>query len=175
MSNVEEIIKKYCTRIRDDRIFFAPQIPPKKLQNALADYAQGAQSERALALIDNSFFGSAKDGVLLTTKHIYSNEWSSETYSLELGQIESVRFVENEDSKEIFLNELAFATIHMADAASVKAFAAMLEEIRAMFHPSEQERAAHQPRAGKCASCGASYRVAGSASASCAYCGSHLQ
>lgn len=174
-SHVEEIIKKYSVRIRDDRILFAPDIPAKKLNNALNDYAQAAQGEQVLALIDNSFFGSAKDGVLLTTKHIYSNEWSSTTFSMELSTIESVRFVEASSAKEIHLNEINFASIHMANAESVKVFAQMLDEIRAAFHPTPEAGVTHAPRAGKCASCGASYRVmGGSVFASCAYCGSHL-
>jgi hypothetical protein len=87
-SHIEEIVKKYSARIRDERVLFAPDIPAKKLNNALNDYARAAHGEHVLALIDNSFFGSAKDGVLLTTKHIYSNEWLSTTFSMELSAIE---------------------------------------------------------------------------------------
>lgn len=174
-SAIEAIVKKYNARIRDDRIFFAPQIPAKKLNNALNDYAREAHGEPVLALIDNSFFGSAKDGLLLTAKHIYSNEWSSTTFSLEQSAIESVAFVQTDSSKEIHLNDIAFATVHMAHAGSVEVFAEMLDEIRQLFHPSAQEVAAKQPRAGKCASCGAAYKILPNHLApTCAYCGSSI-
>lgn len=174
MNIIEEIVRKYGARIRDERVLFAPDIPEKKLQNALDDYAQGARGERALALVDNSFFGSAKDGVLLTRKRIYSNEWSSTTFSLELSAIETVKFVERDSSKEIHLNGGKFATLHMAGVESVRLFTQMLDEIRAAIHPTPQEGATQKSRAGKCASCGASYRLSGNAHANCAYCGSHL-
>jgi hypothetical protein len=53
-------------------------------------------------------------------------------------------------------------------------FAQMLDEIRAAFHPTPEEGATRETRAGKCAACGAAYQLTGDARASCAYCGSHL-
>lgn len=149
MSVVEEIVRKYGARIRGERVLFAPDIPAKKLQNALDDYARGARGERALALVDNSFFGSAKDGVLMTAERVYSNEWSSTTFSLELGAIETVEFVETDSSKEIHLNGSKFAVLHMPGVESVKMFAQMLDEIRAALHPTPGEGATRGPRAGK--------------------------
>lgn len=170
---IEEIIERYKTRIYDDCVFFAPGIPERKLRNAVESYARAASGERALALIDNSFFGSASDGVLLTRERIYSNEWSDVTFALELDAIESVEFVESTLAKEIHLNGAKFVVLHIADAHSVRTFAEMLDEIRRVFHPTETEFQAHQPRAGKCATCGAPFRLT-RLYANCSYCGSHF-
>ena len=171
---IEEIIKRYKTRICDDCIFFAPEIPERKLRNAVEGYARAGSGERALALIDNSFFGSASDGVLLTGERIYSNEWSDVTFALELGAIESVEFVESNSAKEIRLNGAKFVVLHMADAHSVRTFAEMLDEIRSVFHPTETEFQAHKPRAGKCQTCGAPFRLT-RLYANCSYCGSYCE
>ena len=171
---IEEIINRYKTRIYDDYVFFAPNIPERKLRNAIEDYARAGSGERHLALIDNSFFGSAKDGVLLTRERIYSNEWSDVTFALELNAIESVEFVEIDSAKEIRLNGAKFVVLHMADARRVRTFAEMLDEIRRAFHPTETEFQAHKPRAGKCATCGAPFRLT-RLYANCSYCGSHCE
>ena len=52
--------------------FFAtPDIPGKKLINAISTYAPSAKKEEILFLADLSIFGSAKAGVLITPQTIY--------------------------------------------------------------------------------------------------------
>jgi hypothetical protein len=53
--------------------YLAGQIPAKKLQNALDTYAREVQPDQVLGLGDGSAFGSAKDGVLLTTQGFVFN------------------------------------------------------------------------------------------------------
>lgn len=171
---IEEIIKRYKTRICDDSVFFAPDIPERKLRNAVEGYARAGGGERALALIDNSFFGSAKDGVLLTRERIYSSEWSDVTFALDLSAIESVEFVETDSAKEIHLNNAKFVVLHMADAQSVRTFTEMLDEIRRVFHPTDAEFQTRKPRTGKCATCGAPFRLT-RLYANCSYCGSYCE
>ena len=61
---VGAVIERYAARIKDSHIFFRPNIPNKKLWNAVAAYANGANEADVLVLIDNTTFGSAKDGAL---------------------------------------------------------------------------------------------------------------
>lgn len=49
-----------------ERIYFAPAIPQKKLQAALQSYGNGVRGEEILVLADNTFFGGAKEGFMLT-------------------------------------------------------------------------------------------------------------
>jgi hypothetical protein len=51
----------------------APDIPPKKLQGVLA-YAQPAQGEIPLLLVDSSVMGSGKAGMLLTDRAVYFDD-----------------------------------------------------------------------------------------------------
>lgn len=55
---------------RFSRTYFAPDIPLKKLSNALQSYGRGVQAEEVVALMDTTVFGGAKDGVMLTEKQI---------------------------------------------------------------------------------------------------------
>jgi hypothetical protein len=55
------------------RTYFAPDIPPKKLSNALLSYGRQGRAVRAedvVALMDSTIFGGAKDGVMLTEQQI---------------------------------------------------------------------------------------------------------
>lgn len=55
--------------------FVTTQIPPKKSQNAMKTYAAAIQDEEyLLCLYDNTTFGSAKDGFLLTDRGFYSKQ-----------------------------------------------------------------------------------------------------
>ncbi len=57
-------------------LYCAPRIPEKKLHNVLKSYAKGLgiEADEVLVLCDNTVFGSAKDGFILTAKDIVSSE-----------------------------------------------------------------------------------------------------
>lgn len=55
-------------------LFVAPNIPPKKVQNAIQDYAKKARERDVVALYDATLLGSAKDGaVFLQDRFIFQN------------------------------------------------------------------------------------------------------
>jgi hypothetical protein len=47
------------------------EIPPKKIENAVKAYAEGADRDTVLALWDLSFFENGKDGFLFTESGVY--------------------------------------------------------------------------------------------------------
>ncbi|MCA7024937.1 MULTISPECIES: DnaJ domain-containing protein [Stenotrophomonas] len=53
-----------------ERVFVAPNIPLKKLNGALDSYGGGLHPKEVVALIDNTVFGGAADGVLITEMEI---------------------------------------------------------------------------------------------------------
>lgn len=52
-------------------LFFRDNIPEKKLTNAIAKYASNVDSSRVVFLYDDTVFGSAKDGFLITDSALY--------------------------------------------------------------------------------------------------------
>ena len=52
------------------RLFVAPNIPTKKLLNALESYGGGLARTQVLALVDETVLGSGKDGLLLTNEEL---------------------------------------------------------------------------------------------------------
>ena len=55
-------------------LFVSPDIPPKKVHNAIQDYAKKASPGRVVALYDATLLGSGKDGaVFLSDRFIFQN------------------------------------------------------------------------------------------------------
>ncbi len=53
------------------RIHFAPRIPPKKLYAALRSYGHGLEPRDVLVLIDDTVFGGASEGAMLTQRGVW--------------------------------------------------------------------------------------------------------
>lgn len=53
-----------------ERVFVAPHIPLKKLQGALDSYGEGLRPRDVVALVDDTLFGGAREGVLITEAEI---------------------------------------------------------------------------------------------------------
>ncbi|MCQ2771401.1 MAG: hypothetical protein MJ236_06370, partial [Clostridia bacterium] len=75
---LEKIVRKVSSN-KDIRIphnlQYGTQINRKKLSNAIKQYAFHAMDETIVALSDDTLFGSAKDGFLITTSFLYSSHF----------------------------------------------------------------------------------------------------
>jgi hypothetical protein len=130
--DVQKIISDYRSRIKDKKIFFHPDIPPTKLNNAINAYAVAARDENILMLIDNTNFGGAKDGALLTDKKIYAKNIGSSGQSYEYNQIKSVFFVEGMTSK-LHINDIMFLETNFPEKYAMHLVTDMLREISKAF------------------------------------------
>ena len=59
------------TKEKSGGYYSAPDIPEKKLRNAIGAYADGVDGARVLGLLDATVFGGAKDGCLFTDATLY--------------------------------------------------------------------------------------------------------
>lgn len=62
------------SRMTMARIYIAPDIPLKKLHNAIDSYGSYLKPNDVLALLDDTIFSSGKDGLLVTEKHLWVKE-----------------------------------------------------------------------------------------------------
>jgi hypothetical protein len=69
---VKELIDKYLTDTSYNCLYIKPDIPEKKLKNAVNSYGQGITFNEVILLIDDTVFGGAKEGLLLTETDIYT-------------------------------------------------------------------------------------------------------
>lgn len=66
-AQVQLVVESMVTaaqRLAPERVYVKPNIPPKKLQGALASYGGTLTADDVLILIDDTLFGGAKEGLL---------------------------------------------------------------------------------------------------------------
>lgn len=128
----------YIAKIKDSHIYFSPNIPPGKLRNATTKYAHLTEGEQPLVLIDNTAFGGAKDGALLTDVRFYAHNTVESPQSFELADIEAVLFAESLVSK-LYINDMKFLEINFPEGPGMQGFARMLREIIKVFRPDRSD------------------------------------
>lgn len=126
----KQIVMSYSERIKDRHVFFHPNIPSKKLNNALKKYATKVNKEEVLVLLDNTAFGNAKHGALLTSEYIYAKDIMENAKSTKLNTIKNVSFPEHQFSNKIlYVNDEAFINECSPTDLAMRLFAEMLQEM----------------------------------------------
>jgi len=101
MENINLFIKENVKSIGKD-VYITPEIPEKKLNNAIKAYKCESFYESILAIYDDTVFGSAKDGLVFTgEKMIHSDGELTEYIYSEIQSVEYIRDVSvNDKGKE---------------------------------------------------------------------------
>ncbi len=134
-TEIISIAEAYRGKIKDNAIFFAPDIPPKKLKNALEVYAGDAVFEEVLVLIDSTVFGSAKEGALITTQKLYAHNLWDNPLKFSWKEVESIVILEDEEKVQI--NQINFLNTIFPEMNAMKLLVRMLNEILALIHPDK--------------------------------------
>jgi len=132
MNSTINIIERYKNKIFDEKIYFHPNIPSKKLKNALKTYGN-IGSEIPLVLIDDTVFGSAKAGLTLTNKAIYikdSNE--KQGFSCLLENIEKVSFKSYVVLQKLIINDTLKIGFTQPSKKALSLFSEMIQEINGL-------------------------------------------
>ena len=75
-----------------NKIFFKPNIPPKKLANAISSYASHVKADDVFVLADETVFGKADNGLLITNSEILIKELFEERKQIPLMEVKQVAF-----------------------------------------------------------------------------------
>lgn len=140
MQNINLFIKDNVKTIGKD-VYVTPEIPEKKLNNAIKAYKCESFYESILAIYDDTVFGSAKDGLVFTgekmihsdgklTEYIY-NEIQSAKYIKEKG-IEYVKIIMNDSTEHKF-------KVTLSSSFNYDKFAEFLNKIVTEFENYEEE------------------------------------
>lgn len=101
--SVEEIAKKHAAEMAiffPEKTFFPPDIPEKKLSNAISKYASSVDPNRVLALHDDTMFGNSKEGFIITDAGFYLQAATGSPVSLSFSKIISVTLEKKKTEKE---------------------------------------------------------------------------
>lgn len=103
--NIEKLIKDNVEKIAKSgsKIFVTPDIPEKKLNNAVEYIAKGVDPNYVLALLDTTIFGSAKEGIVFVGDKLFINNGGRRVYEfVKIQKIEKQSYtVENKDGEGV--------------------------------------------------------------------------
>ncbi|WP_342476596.1 zinc ribbon domain-containing protein [Paenibacillus sp. FSL H7-0350] len=94
----------------------------KKYQNAFEAYAKLEADERAIVLFDNTGFGSAKDGFLITSRRIHIHNMLQKPVTIDISSVVSV----NLKGAELLFNQQAVG-INMISSSARSEFRSYIE------------------------------------------------
>lgn len=97
-----------------NRIFVGADIPTKKLANARSKFI--TRNDPIIVLIDDTLFGSAKDGLAISENYIYAKDLLGDGKSVKISSIRSVSSQSNKlGSLDIYFGGNLFATLNTID------------------------------------------------------------
>lgn len=101
---VKDILAEKLNAVGDEvlKTYIAPDIPEKKLQNALKFIASGIDASDVIGLVDGTLFGTAKDGLVFTETTFFSR-YGNESASFDYQKIKKV---EVEEKKLLVYDEM---------------------------------------------------------------------
>lgn len=189
MSVKENIMALADGEVRN-RIFFSPDIPRKKLDNARSKFI--TRSEEVLVLVDDTLFGSSKDGLAITEKYLYAKQAMELAKSVKISSIRNVSGQSNRlGSLDIFINGNLFvnlSTIDKADHNFIIDLISLAQKSAKALEPTSKNKPSSKavkatgtekstkpekaPQAGPCLQCGASLA---SGAKFCHECGGKVQ
>jgi TIR domain-containing protein len=123
-----EEIQKSLEGFTDNSVFVGT-VPSKKLKNAIATYASQVSPEDVLLLYDNTTFGSAKDGLLLTSDAVYWRNNDGERDQLHYAEIRKVDVLKYSLSDAIVVNQKEIQVAPSPDEKLVKSLAKVIRHL----------------------------------------------
>lgn len=129
-----------------ERVFIKPNIPEKKLYNSLT-YATKVSPNEVLMLVDDTVFGGAKEGFILTSDAIYFHEFMGDPKKVELGKIREIQIIK----KQIKINGAIYFESTLVEPPILTAIANRIQKTLDQLHTtstteSENELSIIEPK-----------------------------
>ena len=130
IDDAEMIVRRYEAMLPQEGLATLERIDPDKLANARKTYAHYTDDERPLLLHDITFFGSGRDGMLITDRRIYARDnIFDRARSYAFGWLEKVECVNQEDTLELWVNGQRFYTPALYEAEDIEMLCDLLREL----------------------------------------------
>lgn len=102
MKNINVFIKDNINQVANtkNRLYVAPDIPEKKLNNAASSMELQNHVGSILALLDTTVFGSGKDGFVFTGERMVFKQILSSPENVYFNELESAKYVKNISTNE---------------------------------------------------------------------------
>jgi hypothetical protein len=112
------------------RLFLAGNIPTEKLNSALENYAKKVAKKDVLLLYDDTVFGGAQDGLILTSEAVHWRNYLEEVERIRYADIREGRSVGGIFSAKIVVNDKKINVSQSNFNAVAQALAKVIREMR---------------------------------------------
>jgi hypothetical protein len=124
------VTEKYSHSLKgSEQIYSAPNFPARKLANVLKTYAEGVIANDVLLLFDNTVFGGAKEGFLMTDEALYWHNMKSPFKTLKFTALDHVMCERSVTVSELSLNNTERIRTGLLAEETLEAVTEMLREI----------------------------------------------
>lgn len=106
------------------RIYLQPDIPHAKIEAAIGSYARGVAPRDVAVLVDDTLFGGAKLGALITNDAIYANDSSGPGRRIRFDDIIEIKAEEN----TVIINDRIFHKVTLAASMKLRYLAFLVNE-----------------------------------------------
>jgi hypothetical protein len=127
MIDVASIVYSSADNLRDEHIFIHPSIPEKKISNAKSKMK--CTEQFVIMLIDNTVFGSAKDGAIVTPKGLYVHNIGETEKFIEWTKIHTVEAKSSLTSVSLYINGQDFLKMNVTSKKASHAFVSLVQQI----------------------------------------------
>lgn len=129
---------KLLESLKIKRVF--TEIPNKKLENAILSYAKNLEPKSVVALVDDTLFGSAKNGLIFSDDALYAKEFLGEPKSIKYDEISKIY----SQNRTLFINDEKFIDFASLISGEVNAISNALKQHlnTPKQMPKEQEKEA---------------------------------
>ena len=121
--SLKNIITKH--NLGDIKIFFAPDIPEKKMTNAIAAYASGLDPADVVLLFDDTIWGGAKEGMLLSNDRLFCHELVTAPVVVPLSDIKDMYALKN----DMYINNKKCFSCTGSDKKHIESLCSLLFEL----------------------------------------------
>lgn len=134
MNKIDEQIAEYrqaarlaCfAGINDNHVYVAPNIPYDKLTNAIEAYASYLDPDDVLVLFDDTAFGGARDGMLITQDCVYSHDIFSDPVNRFFFKDSEIKY----GGKKIYIDGEQACNLCLASESVIKELAEGIAALR---------------------------------------------
>jgi len=135
-ARIADKVKAYSSKFTETQFLIAPGIPQKKIRNAIKSYAPDASESEVLLLLDTTVFGSAKDGLLLTSDALFAHPFLGKATKVLVKEIVNITLEETEfESWTVHINEPQNPSVADIRGQEAQLFAQMLKDLKALLMP----------------------------------------
>jgi len=118
MASINIYLRDNLGAVSKKNMAVAPDIPEKKLNNAVSAFAYGGSVANVVGLFDNTLFGSGKDGLFFTGEQMIYRAAFSDPVSVPFAEMTSAEYVEIVSGKNNDKSEPC-VRIHRKDAGTL--------------------------------------------------------